>query len=204
MALQDDGMVVHGDRIMRQRDELSLYYGVYYNTHGDVLNVCDYISRAVIKLDGFVSADAAEMAPRHSASFKGSHLELNVGERSRRAWTSPGSRYRLWPPTAIPIAGDHATVTWGVKSDYQGSGRTLVQLRIELRRAKLYAFSSLRRALRGQVWGLLSTSVGEVEGSTGRIPPTSQSTIAPHQCSAKRWALWVSGSRGRMDPGRPR
>jgi hypothetical protein len=48
-----------GCGMVRQGAELSLYYGVYYNTHGDVLNPRDHISRAVIRLDGFVSADAA-------------------------------------------------------------------------------------------------------------------------------------------------
>jgi len=148
MALQDDEYGLYmATGIVRQGDELSLYYGVYYNTHGDVLNVSDHISRATIRLDGFVSADAAEEGSLVTVplAFTGSHLELNVvGEEVRAALLDetgqPIPGYGL--PECDPISGDHtaATVTWGGKSDLKALAGRLVQLRVELRRAKLYAF----------------------------------------------------------------
>ena len=133
--------------IARRGDELDLYYGIYYNSHGDVTNPDDHIARARIRLDGFASADAEGegVLTTIPLTFSGDHLELNVaGEEVRAALLDesgePVPGYGL--TDCDPLSGDHiaGTVTWHGQSSLRSlAGRTL-RLRIAMRQAKLYAF----------------------------------------------------------------
>ena len=133
--------------MVRQGDELNLYYGVYYNTHGDISDTRNHISRAVIRLDGFVSADAEGEGSLTTAplTFTGSHLELNaVGEEVRAALLNEAGKELpgFGLADCDPLVGDHVagTVTWGGKADVRELAGKTVRLRIAMRRAKVCAF----------------------------------------------------------------
>jgi hypothetical protein len=132
---------------LRRGDQLSLYYGVYLPTHGQGLDPRNYISRAVLRLDGFVSVDAPDQGSLTTVplTFSGSRLELNVvGEEVRVALLDEQSRplagFAL--QDCDPISGDHLarTVTWRGQSDLRQFAGQKVRLQFEMRKAKLYAF----------------------------------------------------------------
>jgi len=133
--------------MIRRGDQLYLYYGVCLPTHGQGLDPRNYISRAVIRLDGFVSVDAPDRGSLTTVplTFSGSHLELNVvGEEVRVALLDeqgqplPG----LDLQDCDPISGDYIDrrVTWRGQADLRPFAGQKVRLQFDLRQAKLYAF----------------------------------------------------------------
>jgi hypothetical protein len=133
--------------MIRRGDKLSLYYGIYHWTHGAQINPADYITRAELRLDGFVSLDA----PSHGTIttvplvFSGSHLELNVVSQTVRValLDESGSALKGFGlQDCDAITGDHTakTVTWRGKSDLRLLAGKTVRLRVELAGGKLYAF----------------------------------------------------------------
>ena len=138
--------MAHG--LVRQGDKLYLYYGVYYAPHGFPLDPRNHVSRAELRLDGFVSVEAGQSMGRLKTvplTFAGDHLELNVkGEAARVALVDEygGPFEGLGLADCDPVSGDHtaATVTWGGRHDLGRLAGRPVHLVLALRNASLYAF----------------------------------------------------------------
>jgi hypothetical protein len=133
--------------MLRRGDELYLYYGIYHNTHGLPLHPLDRLSRAVLRLDGFVSADAAAEGTLTTLPlrFRGERLELNVAGAAVRVGLldeqgQPIAGFDL--RDCDPLQGDHIAgrVTWHGKEQLPQLADKTVRLQFELRQAKLYAF----------------------------------------------------------------
>ncbi len=134
--------------IVRAGDKLYLYYGVYHQTHAGGPDHRNYVSRAELRLDGFVSVDAGDRQGRLFTiplAFSGKHLKLNVkGEKVRVGLMDEDDQ--PIPGFALhdcdPISGDYIakTVTWGGKSDLSALAGRTVKLVFSLENAKLYAF----------------------------------------------------------------
>jgi hypothetical protein len=133
--------------MIRRGDQLYLYYGVNHNTHGMPLNPLDHISRAVLRLDGFVSADAGAEGTLTTIpiTFSGTRLELNVAGAAVRVGLLDEQGQAMagfGTGDCDPIQGDHIArrVTWhGQDQLTRLAGRT-VRLQFEMSQAKLYAF----------------------------------------------------------------
>ncbi|NUQ61269.1 MAG: LamG domain-containing protein [Pirellulales bacterium] len=137
--------------MIRRGDRLFLYYGVYHPTHGAGIDPRDYITRAVLRLDGFVSLDAPSQATVTTVPlvFSGSHLELNVvAEKARVALLDENRQaiegYGL--DDCDPITGDHIakTVTWHGGGDLSRLRGRNVRLQFEISKGKLFAFQFAR------------------------------------------------------------
>jgi hypothetical protein len=150
----DEALTEHG--MIRRGDEIWQYGTVRFTVHGGVLyggeekegGVHDRLLRLSQRLDGFVSLDAGsevgEVVTR-PLIFRGGELELNVK-------IAGSIRVELLDQSGKPFDGfslddcpeitvdqvDH-TVTWKSGSDVSGLAGKVVQVRFELRNAKLYA-----------------------------------------------------------------
>ena len=144
--------------VLRVGDELWIYFSgqdVAHNDEQDLLIGHGAHGRAVMRLDGFLSADAAytggELITR-PLIFSGRQLQLNVD-------TSAGGcvRVELLSEQGQPIPGyaladaDEVNgndvrypVTWGGQSNLKALAGTPVKLRFVMRSAKLYAFQFVR------------------------------------------------------------
>jgi hypothetical protein len=143
-------------RPVRMGDELWIYYFGTNHDHAGRLDAKatreeSAISRAVLRLDGFVSADAdyeggALITP--PLRFEGSKLELNL-DTGAGGW----ARVELLDASGKPIPGftmpdadelngndTGKVVTWRGKSDVGALAGKAVRMRIRMRSAKLYAF----------------------------------------------------------------
>jgi len=137
--------------LVRQNDTLYLYYGVYHGTHQDI-DPTGYITRAALRLDGFVSVDAGEKEGRLftvPVTFSGKRLELNVvGEEVKVGLLDQRGRpirdFSL--RECDTISGDYITrtVSWNGRSDIGKLAGKPVRLVFTLRNAKLYAFQFVR------------------------------------------------------------
>lgn len=143
-------------RPVRMGDELWIYYLGTNKRHGGVSDIPESqvktaVSRAVMRLDGFVSADFAYtggtlMTPL--LRFQGSRLELNLD-------TSSGGvgRVAILDERGAPISGYsfleadelignnvRTSVSWKGKTDLSPLQDKPVRLLFRMRSAKLYAF----------------------------------------------------------------
>ena len=148
----DSGAIYMSTGIIRHGAELWMFYGSqdYERRHAPVLNKQGVISRLVLRLDGFVSADAPYQGGELTTIplvFDGRALELNVQ-------TSVAGQVQVeLLHNGRPIAGYSAaeadsikgnfiakTVTWNGRSEVSSLAGKPVQLRFFMRDAKLYAF----------------------------------------------------------------
>lgn len=145
---------------IRMGDELWIYYVGTNENHSMVLDPAatarkTAVSRAILRLDGFMSADAAYEGGTLTTPpviFAGSHLELNLD-------TSAGgvARVAILDEHGKPIPGFTSTdadelngnsvrmrVSWRKSQDVSTLAGKPVKLRFELRSCKLYAFQFVR------------------------------------------------------------
>jgi hypothetical protein len=143
-------------RPVRRGDELWIYYFGMNRDHGRGVDPASHqmlsaISRAVMRLDGFVSADfdytgGTLLTP--PLQFAGSRLELNLD-------TSAGGmgRVEILDEMGVPVPGYsmleadqmnansvRQVVTWRGKQDVSALAGRTVRLRMKMRATKLYAF----------------------------------------------------------------
>jgi hypothetical protein len=153
IALKDDEQQLYmASGIVRQEDTLYLYYGVYYKTHGAGPDPEGYVTRASLRLDGFVSVDAGDEDGRLTTvpmTFAGKHLELNVqGEDVRVGILDEEGRavQGFGLSDCDAVSGDHIarTVTWNGESDVSRLAGKTIRLVFRMTNAKLYAFQFVR------------------------------------------------------------
>ena len=150
----DDGASYAGYGLSRHGDELSLYYTANDVTHGAYQErgcLGGTITRAIYRLDGFMSVDAVYEGGEFTTPplvFHGDRLEINFDGSAGR-W----ARVEILDATDRPIPGfteedgdkisgnavDHL-VSWNGRSDVSTLKGKPVKLRFILRNAKLYAF----------------------------------------------------------------
>jgi hypothetical protein len=144
-----------GRGMVRRGDELWMYYVGFDYTHGDrdALNQGGngVISRLVLRLDGFVSADAdyrgGEIISR-PIRFSGSRLELNMdagaGGSVQVALLDSGGHpipgYGLDDSDVLKGNSVRRLVTWRKGSDLSALSERTVRVHWKLRDVKLYAF----------------------------------------------------------------
>ena len=151
----DSGSIYVSPGMIRQGDELWIYYTGYDFIHGGTDQKVDrkkgVISRAVLRLDGFVSVDAAYTGGQLTTvplNFKGSRLELNVNTSSGgsvQVEILDGAGISLTGFTqhdcdVIRVNSTAHTVTWKGSSDISSLQEKVVKLRFHMRDTKLYAF----------------------------------------------------------------
>ena len=148
------GVLYVGYGLSRQGDELSIYYKGGDVTHGAYLErgyPGGTISRAVYRLDGFMSVDAPYTGGKFTTPpiiFSGNRMVLNF-DGSAGGWV----RVELLTSEGEPIpgfSGEDAhrmignsvaeTVTWGDRNDLSAFQGQPIQLRFQLRDVKLFAF----------------------------------------------------------------
>ena len=140
---------------VRTGDEISIYYSGYEFTHGqarpEVAVGQGTVARAVLRLDGYMSADAPAEGGSFTTkpiTFTGNHLELNVR-------TSPTGQVLvgLLGEDGRPIRGFNVgacdgftgdslatTISWRGKSDLSALAGRRVRMQVRMKDAKLYAF----------------------------------------------------------------
>jgi len=143
-----------GYGMSRQGDELSIYYTALDVTHGAYVAtgvLGGTITRAIYRLDGFVSVDAPYGGGEFTTPamvFSGGHLELNF-EGSAGGWArveildEQGKPFlHFTEKEADPVTGNSTgkTVKWGGQSDLSSLAGRPIKLRFVMRDAKLYAF----------------------------------------------------------------
>jgi hypothetical protein len=150
----DSGSLYAGYGLTRTGNEVALYYTGYDVTHGGYAkrdNLGGVVTRAIYRLDGFVSADAGYAGGELTTPpllFGGSRLELNF-DGSAGGWC----RVEVRDADGKPIAGyteqdaDRITgnsvarpVTWRGSGDLSRIRGKPVALRFVMRDASLYAF----------------------------------------------------------------
>jgi hypothetical protein len=139
--------------MIRQGGELWMFYSGYDYEHRHAPVPSEYdgvISRLVLRLDGFVSADAPYKGGELTTVplvFDGRSLELNVQtsvaghvlvELLRNGRPIPG--YSAAEADSIKGNFIAKTVTWNGRSEVSSLAGKPVQLRFFMRDAKLYAF----------------------------------------------------------------
>ena len=143
---------------IRMGNEIWIYYVGANRDHNDHLdpaapggNVLSGISRAVMRLDGFVSADAPYEGGEFTTPaicFEGNRLELNVdtgGGGSVRvelldAEGMPIRRFTAADATLLTGNAVSLPVTWGERSDVAELANRPIKIRFLMRDCKLYAF----------------------------------------------------------------
>ena len=144
-----------GAGLVRNSDEIWLYYTGFDFNHGSYDQKVDrkkgVISRAVLRLDGFVSADAEYTGGSLTTiplTFEGRRLELNVnsgagGECQVEVLAGDNSPFRGFRRQDCDVIRSNAvahTVTWIGSSDVSALQGKTVRLRFHMRDARLYAF----------------------------------------------------------------
>jgi hypothetical protein len=151
----DSGALYAGYGLSRQGDELSLYYTGYPVTHGrllpELVQRAGVITRAIYRLDGFMSLDAAPEGGEFTTPplvFDGDRLELNF-DGSAGGWAEVEFLDAAGQPVpgfsrqdAERVTGNSVSrlVRWRGKSDLSRLRGTPIRLRLMLRDARLYAF----------------------------------------------------------------
>ncbi|MBM3785658.1 MAG: hypothetical protein FJW30_14935 [Acidobacteria bacterium] len=143
-------------RPVRMGDELWIYYFGTNRDHGNRLDALaekemHAISRSILRVDGFVSADAdyeggTFLTP--PLRFTGTRLELNIntgagGSAKVEILSESGRRmdgFSFHEADEINANRVRQVVTWRGKSDVSALAGKAVRLRIRMRSAKLYAF----------------------------------------------------------------
>lgn len=151
----DSKWVWMAPRPIRRGDELWIYYVGTNRDHADRVEgggkKQTAVSRAILRLDGFVSAQARYeggwiLTP--PMTFRGSKLELNLD-----AGAGGSARVELLEESGKPIPGFslfeadeltgdsvRKTVSWGGRTDVSSLSGKPVRMRIRMRAAHLYAF----------------------------------------------------------------
>lgn len=150
----DGGCMYAGYGLSRDGHELSLYYTVHDITHGAYVlrgYLGGVITRAVYRLDGFISADSGYQVGSLTTPpliFAGDRLEINF-DASAGGWVRVellGPRGQAFPgftqKEADKLVGNSLArlVTWAGKQDLSAWKGKPVKLRFVMRDAKLYAF----------------------------------------------------------------
>jgi len=150
----DAGASYVGYGISRHGSELSLYYTANDVTHGAYVKrgyLGGTITRAIYRLDGFMSLDAGYGGGQFTTQvlvFSGDHLEINF-DGSAGGWAQVeilGADGRPLPgfteKDADRITGNTVakTVTWGGQRDLSSVKNRPIRLRFLMRDSKLYAF----------------------------------------------------------------
>jgi hypothetical protein len=151
-------MLYPGLGLSRHKDELSLYYTAYDFLHGTGKPgaLGGVVTRALYRLDGFMSVDAAYEGGEFTTPrlvFDGDRLEINF-EGSAGGW----ARIEIADAEGKPVPGftekeaDKVTgnavaktLTWGGKSDLSSLRGTPVRLRFVMADSKLYAFQFVKK-----------------------------------------------------------
>ncbi len=150
----DSGCMYAGYGLSRDGEELSLYYTAHDVTHGAYVKrgfLGGKISRAIYRLDGFMSVDAGYEGGSFTTPlirFNGDLLQLNldasaggwirvelVGENDR-----PISGFTREDADQIPHNSVAATVSWKGVTDLSKLKGQPIKLRFLMRDAKLFAF----------------------------------------------------------------
>lgn len=142
-----------GDGLSRHNDELSLYYTSFPMEHGkiDTVTRVGTITRAIYRLDGFMSVDASYSGGEFTTPpliFSGDRLEINfdgsaggqVRVEIRDAEDRPIGGYREAECVLITGASVARLVHWQGKTDVTALKGKPVRLRFVMRDTKLYAF----------------------------------------------------------------
>ena len=143
-----------GVGLVRMGNELSMYYGGYdvgHNEPNEAYNRTGVMSRATLRLDGYMSYDAGEttgMLTTRFLKYTGARLELNV-----KTDTNGSVKVELLDTELKPIEGFTAsasdvitgdflskTVTWRGRQNLSATAGKPVALRFVMKNAKLYAF----------------------------------------------------------------
>ena len=148
------GSLYAGYGLTRKGDEVSLYYTAYDVTHAGYLDrgyLGGTITRAIYRLDGFMSVDSTVKGGQFttpSIVFDGSRLELNVdasaaGEvrvemLNEQGQPIPG--FALADCEPLVQSGVAKRVLWKGSDDLASLRSKPVKLRFAMRDAKLYAF----------------------------------------------------------------
>ncbi len=149
----DSMMIYMGVGMLPIGDELWMYYGGFDQPHDKVTgeDYCPAIGCARLRLDGFVSQDAAGQGGSLTTlpfTVEGSHLEVNM-DGSARGWL----KVEILDEGMQPIEGfteanadrlggssTSQTVTWGGRRDLLALKGQTVRLRFVGQSVKLYAF----------------------------------------------------------------
>ena len=151
----DGGSIYMTLGMLRQGDELWMYYTGFDFTHGaydlKTMRKKGVISRLVQRLDGFTSADSLYTGGKlrtRLLNFKGNELVLNVDTgamgslrvaiKDETGKTVPGYAEK----DCDMINGNYINrvVTWNGKSEIGQLSKTPIQLEFVMRNTKLYAF----------------------------------------------------------------
>jgi len=151
----DSGMMYMLVGMIRNRDELWMYYAGYDYTHGlydlEAMRYTGAIFRVVQRLDGFTSFDAGynggEIVTK-PVVFTGNRLLLNVdtsatGEIKVEIQDESGKPFNKFDLNSCdPIHTNDCskTVSWNHMYDVSSLSGKPVKLRFKMRNAKLYAF----------------------------------------------------------------
>jgi len=141
---------------LRMGDELWLYYWGTNQSHSSVLDpkakeMDSAISRAVLRLDGFVSADASYSGGWFTTpilTYEGSRLELNLDTSAggiaqvelQDASGKPVAGYSLAESDVLNGNSVRMLVSWKGSSDVSKFAGKAVRLHFKLRDCRLYAF----------------------------------------------------------------
>ena len=142
---------------VRMEDELWIYYVGSNRDHDGIVdpdadgNELSGIGRAVLRLDGFVSADAGYEGGELTTplvTFAGDRLELNVdagggGSVIVELLDENGLPIDGFSQSdAVPVTGNsvHMPVSWKPGSDLRSLAGKAIRLRFHMRDCKLYAF----------------------------------------------------------------
>lgn len=150
----DSESLYAGYGVSRKKDELSLYYTGLSKTHGSFVDEANFggvITRAIYRLDGFMSIDAGIESGIFTTPLVvhgGDRLELNFdGSADGQASVEILDEHGLPVPgftaqDADPVFGNGVAkrVTWKGKSDLSSLKDRPIRLRIVMRDSKLYAF----------------------------------------------------------------
>ncbi|MGI9455646.1 MAG: hypothetical protein ACR2NU_03745 [Aeoliella sp.] len=154
----DGGCMYAGYGLTRHRNDLSLYFSAYDVTHGNYVKrgyIGGTITRAIYRLDGFMSVDAGYKAGQFTTSlirFTGNRLEQNMAA-SAGGWIT----VELLDQNDQPVPGFTRTdadkmlrnsiaaaATWHGKSELSSLKGKPVKLRFLMRDAKLFAFQAVQ------------------------------------------------------------
>ena len=147
----EQGSLYAGYGFTRKDDEISLYYTTLHCRHVNPPPNTGIITRAIYRLDGFMSVDAGKPIGEFTTPaiiFDGGHLEINFST-SAGGWVEVEILDRagkLIPGYAVAnterIDGDSVAkrVSWGGRGDLSLLRGKPIRLHVRMHRAKLYSF----------------------------------------------------------------
>jgi len=152
----DSQRIYVGVGITREGDQLSIYYTGYDTLHGEGRPYGGVISRAVLRVDGFVSADAGYWGGTLITKplvFSGDCLELNVDTGAGGSLLVEVQDFQGKPipgftqEDAQPVRGNYIVkqITWKEKNSVDELAGKLIKLKFIMRDTKLYAFQFSKR-----------------------------------------------------------